>query len=49
MIFGGVEVERIALSDSTAWSCAPSHNDVNPEALAHLPEIRALMFAGKIR
>jgi alpha-L-fucosidase 2 len=47
MIFGGVEAERIALSDSTVWSGGPSHNDVNPEALAHLPEIRALMFADK--
>jgi alpha-L-fucosidase 2 len=47
MIFGGVEAERIALSDSTVWSGAPSHNDVNTEALAHLPEIRALMFANK--
>ena len=47
MIFGGVKVERIALSDSTVWSGAPSHNDVNVEALAHLPEIRALLFDNK--
>ena len=47
MIFGGVEAERIALSDSTVWSGAPSHNDVNVEALAHLPEIRALLFDNK--
>ena len=47
MIFGGVHTERIALSESTAWSGAPSTTDVNPEALAHLDEIRQLIFAGK--
>jgi alpha-L-fucosidase 2 len=47
MVFGGIPVERIALSESTAWSGAPSLTDVNPDALGHLPEIRELLFAGK--
>lgn len=47
MLYGGSEVERIALSDSTAWSGAPTSGDVNPGALSHLKEIRALMFAGE--
>ena len=47
MVFGGVGKERIALSESTAWSGAPSTTDVNPEALEHLNEIRQLLFSGK--
>jgi alpha-L-fucosidase 2 len=47
MVFGGIEKERIALSESTAWSGAPSATDVNPGALEHLSEIRELLFAGK--
>ena len=47
MVFGGAAKERIALSESTAWSGAPSTNDVNPDALAHLAETRQLLFAGK--
>jgi alpha-L-fucosidase 2 len=47
MIFGGIGSERIALSESTLWSGAPSDANMNPEALAHLPEIRDLLFRGK--
>ena len=47
MVFGGVEMERIALSESTAWSGAPATDEVNPGALSHLHEIRELFFAGK--
>ena len=47
MVFGGAAKERIALSESTAWSGAPSTNDVNPNALEHLAQIRQLLFAGK--
>ena len=46
MIFGGVDLERMALSESTAWSGAPGLDDVNPEALQNLAEIRKLLFAG---
>jgi len=47
MVFGGTEVERIALSESTAWSGAPATGEVNPGALPHLHEIRELFFTGK--
>jgi alpha-L-fucosidase 2 len=47
MVFGGVHEERIALSDSTAWSGAPATGEVNPGALSHMHEIRELFFAGK--
>jgi alpha-L-fucosidase 2 len=47
MVFGGIGTERIALSESTAWSGAPSTGEVNPGALPHLNEIRQLFFSGK--
>jgi alpha-L-fucosidase 2 len=47
LVFGGVQTERIALSESTAWSGAPAQGEVNPGAREHLPEIRELFFAGK--
>lgn len=47
MIYGGVATERIAFSESTAWSGAPEAGEVNPGALEHLNEIRQLFFAGK--
>jgi alpha-L-fucosidase 2 len=47
MVYGGTQMERVALSESTAWSGAPSTGEVNPEALPHLSEIRQLFFDGK--
>jgi alpha-L-fucosidase 2 len=47
MVYGGVSTERIALSESTAWSGAPATGEVNPGALPHLNEIRQLFFAGR--
>jgi alpha-L-fucosidase 2 len=47
MVFGGVQMERVALSESTAWSGAPAQDEINPDALAHLDEIRHFFFAGK--
>ncbi|MCU1314328.1 MAG: Alpha-L-fucosidase [Acidobacteriaceae bacterium] len=47
MVFGGVSMERIALSESTAWSGAPAEDEINANALPHLNEIRQLFFAGK--
>jgi alpha-L-fucosidase 2 len=40
MVFGGAKLERIALSESTAWSGVPATSEVNPGALSHLQEIR---------
>src|SRR5258707_7914365 len=47
MVYGGTQMERIALSESTAWSGAPAQGEVNPDALTHLNEIRQLFFSGK--
>ncbi|WP_213804650.1 glycoside hydrolase N-terminal domain-containing protein [Granulicella sp. dw_53] len=47
MIFGGVSMESIALTESTVWSGAPSDRNINPTAFENLGRIRELMFAGK--
>jgi alpha-L-fucosidase 2 len=47
MVYGGIATELIDLSESTAWSGAPSTTDVNPTARGALPGIRQLLFAGR--
>ncbi|GAA2511225.1 glycoside hydrolase family 95 protein [Winogradskya humida] len=47
MVHGGVDTEIIRLSESTAWSGAPSDSDVSPTALRELPAIRKLLFDGE--
>jgi alpha-L-fucosidase 2 len=47
MVFGGTSIERIALTESTVWSGAPSDKNISPTALENLGRIRELMFAGK--
>jgi alpha-L-fucosidase 2 len=47
MVFGGVEDERLQINESTLWGGGP-HDYANPEAYAHLDEIRRLIFAGKV-
>jgi alpha-L-fucosidase 2 len=46
MVFGGIGEEHITLNEDTLWSGGP-YDPTNPEALAVLPEVRALIFAGK--
>jgi len=46
MLFGGISEERVALNELTLWAGQP-HDYDNPQALAALPEIRRLVFAGK--
>ncbi|MEL7589426.1 MAG: glycoside hydrolase family 95 protein [Prolixibacteraceae bacterium] len=48
MVFGDVNRERIQLNEESMWSGSHADSD-NPEALATLPEIRKLLFAGKYR
>ncbi len=45
MVFGGVREERLQLNEDSLWSGGPQDAD-NPDALAALPEIRRLLFAG---
>jgi len=47
MVFGDVARDRIALNEDSLWSGEPQDAD-NPEALQALPEIRRLLFAGKV-
>jgi alpha-L-fucosidase 2 len=47
MVDGGVDRERLRLSESTAWSGAPGTDDVSPTARRELPRIRELLFAGQ--
>src|ERR1041385_9036941 len=46
MIFGGVERERIQLNEDTLWAGGP-YDPANTNALAALPEVRRLIFAGQ--
>ncbi|MEV6170905.1 glycoside hydrolase N-terminal domain-containing protein [Streptomyces sp. NPDC051954] len=46
MVHGGTDVDRIRLSESTAWSGAPSETDVSESGREQLAHIRALLFAG---
>ncbi|MFC9536784.1 glycoside hydrolase N-terminal domain-containing protein [Streptomyces sp. NPDC056975] len=47
MVYGGTDVDRIQLSESTAWSGAPSETDVSESGREQLATIRALLFAGE--
>ncbi|WP_043664553.1 glycoside hydrolase family 95 protein [Streptomyces xylophagus] len=47
MVYGGTDRERVQLSESTAWSGAPSTTDLSPTAGEQVPRIRELLFAGK--
>jgi alpha-L-fucosidase 2 len=48
MIFGGVGHELIQLNEETVWSGGPGNN-VQPAFKNKLPEIRKLIFAGKLK
>ena len=44
--WGGIAHERIDLNEDTLWSGEP-YDNINTNGLAALPEIRALLGAGK--
>ena len=46
MVFGHVGNERLQLNEDTLWGGGP-YDSINPNALAALPEVRRLVFAGK--
>jgi len=48
MVFGAVNRERIQLNEETLWMGGRRDTD-NPDALAALPEVRRLLFAGRPR
>ena len=47
MIFGKVQDERIQLNECTVWS-GERRDRMNPKARQAVPEIRKLLFAGKV-
>ena len=46
MIFGGIARERLQLNEDTLYAGGP-YDPSNPEALAALPQVRALIAEGK--
>lgn len=48
MVFGGIAKERIALNEDTIWN-GKKRDRINPEALKALPEVRRLLFDGKVK
>ncbi len=46
MVFGGVAQERLQLNEDTLWAAGP-YDPANPQALAALPKVRELIFAGQ--
>ena len=48
MVFGGIAKERIQLNEDTIWN-GKKRDRVNPEALKALPEVRRLLFEGKVK
>ena len=48
MVFGGIVKERIQLNEDTIWN-GKKRDRINPEALKALPEVRRLLFEGKVK
>jgi alpha-L-fucosidase 2 len=48
MVFGGVVKERIQLNEDTIWN-GKKRDRINPGSLEALPEVRRLLFDGKVR
>lgn len=46
MVYGGTDVETLALNEETFWSGQP-HDNNSPEAREHLQQVRDSIFAGK--
>ena len=46
MVFGRVVDDRLPINEISLWDGHP-RDTTNPEALANLPEVRRLLFAGK--
>jgi len=47
MVFGGVGSERIQINEETVWA-GERRDRTNPEGARALPEVRRLLFAGKV-
>src|SRR5215208_6565793 len=47
MVFGGVESERIQINEETVWA-GERRDRTNPDGARALPEVRRLLFAGRV-
>ena len=47
MVWGGAQNERLDLNEDTLWAGEP-YDDLNPKGKAAMPELRKLVFAGKM-
>ena len=47
MVFGGVTEERLQLNEDTVWA-GEKRDRVNPEGAKAVPEVRRLLFEGKV-
>ncbi|MBO9723764.1 MAG: glycoside hydrolase family 95 protein [Novosphingobium sp.] len=47
MVFGGTAQEKLQVNESTLWAGQP-YDPVDPQAKAMLPQVRELIFAGRI-
>jgi hypothetical protein len=48
VVFGGVESERVQINEETVWA-GERRDRTNPDGARALPEVRRLLFAGKVR
>lgn len=48
MVFGGVRKEEVQLNEDSIWYGGPVDRN-NPDALTYLPQIRHLLFEGRIK
>jgi alpha-L-fucosidase 2 len=48
MVFGGTERETLQLNEETVWQRGPADRN-NPDALAHLADVRRLLFEGRVQ
>jgi alpha-L-fucosidase 2 len=48
MVFGGVQSERIQLNEDSVWA-GEKRDRNNPEGARAIPEVRRLLFAGKVK
>ena len=48
MVFGAPDMEQIQFNEDSVWYGGPRNRN-NPDALEYLPEIRKLLFDGRLK
>ena len=49
MVFGGPGFDRLQLNEESIWDGEPNRDRNNPKAVAAIPQIRQLLFDGRIK